>query len=92
MSERVKLREPLLTRVDTGSVSYKAYGTAVRAVQQTRGNRQGNQAFFIANNFLWRNFIVKFMEESLMQYITEDLWKTYSLATKSHHNPLNQFY
>jgi hypothetical protein len=36
----------LLNRVDTGNVSYKAYGAAVRRVEQTRGNRQGNQAFY----------------------------------------------
>ena len=30
--DRVKVRETLLTRVDTGKVNYKAYGTAVRAV------------------------------------------------------------
>jgi len=42
VNNRVKVREPLLTRIDTGKVSYKAYGTAVRAVQMTRGNRQGN--------------------------------------------------
>ena len=30
ISERVKVKEPLLTRVDTGKVSYKAYGSAIR--------------------------------------------------------------
>ncbi len=46
VSDRVKVKQYLLNRVDTGNVSYKAYGTAVRRVEQTRGNRQGNQAFF----------------------------------------------
>jgi hypothetical protein len=30
ITERVKVKEPLLTRVDTGKVSYKAYGSAIR--------------------------------------------------------------
>ena len=46
VSDRTKVKPYLLNRVDTGNVSYKAYGTAVRRVEQTRGNRQGNQAFF----------------------------------------------
>lgn len=32
ITERVKIKEPLLTRVDTGKVSYKAYGSAIRQV------------------------------------------------------------
>lgn len=47
IQDRVKVRESLLTRIDTGKVSYKAYGTAIRSVQMTRGNRQGNQAFIM---------------------------------------------
>jgi len=39
VSDRVKVKPYLLNRVDTGNVSYKAYGTAVRRVEQTRGNR-----------------------------------------------------
>ena len=31
--------------VDSGMVSHMAYGTRVRKVQMTRGNRQGNNAF-----------------------------------------------
>ena len=31
--------------VETGKVSHMAYGTAVRSVAMTRGNRQGNNAF-----------------------------------------------
>lgn len=46
MSDRVKVKPYLLNRVNTGNVNYKAYGTAVRKVEQTRGNRQGNQAFY----------------------------------------------
>ena len=38
-----------LSTVNTGSVSFKAYGTAIRSVQLTRGNRQGNQAFLPGN-------------------------------------------
>lgn len=45
-TDRVKVKPYLLNRVDTGNVSYKAYGAAVRRVEQTRGNRQGNQAFY----------------------------------------------
>ena len=39
VSDRVKVKPYLLNRVETGNVSYKAYGTAVRRVEQTRGNR-----------------------------------------------------
>lgn len=35
--------------MDTGKVSFRAYGHAVRAVAMTRGNRQGNQAFTMKN-------------------------------------------
>ena len=35
----------LLTAVESGMCGVMAYGTAVRAVQMTRGNRQGNNAF-----------------------------------------------
>jgi hypothetical protein len=37
--DRAKIRQPLLTRIDTGSVSFSAYGHAIRKVQMTRGNR-----------------------------------------------------
>ena len=39
VDDRVKLREPLLTKIDTGSVSFSAYGHATRKVEMTRGNR-----------------------------------------------------
>lgn len=40
------MEEPYLMQiVETGKVSHMAYGTAVRAVAMTRGNRQGNNAF-----------------------------------------------
>ena len=35
----------MLHKINTGFVSRKAYGTAIRAVNMTRGNRQGNMAF-----------------------------------------------
>lgn len=35
----------LMSFVDSGMVSNMAYGTRVRRVQMTRGNRQGNNAF-----------------------------------------------
>ncbi len=31
--------------IDSGMVGHMAYGTRVRKVQMTRGNRQGNNAF-----------------------------------------------
>ena len=34
-----------MQKIQTGHVSYKAYGARVRAVEMTRGNRQGNNAF-----------------------------------------------
>lgn len=46
VSDRVRVKPYLLHKVDTGSVSHMAYGAEVRRVEQTRGNRQGNQAFY----------------------------------------------
>jgi Ankyrin repeats (3 copies) len=37
--DRVRVRDTLLVRIDTGKVSYKAYGAAIRSVQMSRGNR-----------------------------------------------------
>jgi cobyric acid synthase len=42
INDRVKAKAYLLNRINTGTVNYKAYGTAVRSVEMTRGNRQGN--------------------------------------------------
>jgi hypothetical protein len=36
---RVKPKEYLMNTINTGNVSNKAYGSAIRAVQMTRGNR-----------------------------------------------------
>ena len=44
-AQRAQPRAYLLHRINTGFVSRKAYGTAIRAVSMTRGNRQGNMAF-----------------------------------------------
>lgn len=38
-------KDSLLNRHETGRVSNKAYGTAIRPVEMSRGNRQGNNAF-----------------------------------------------
>lgn len=38
-SSRVQVRQFLLHKINTGSVSYKAYGAAIRSVAMTRGNR-----------------------------------------------------
>lgn len=81
-----------MTRVDTGSVSYKAYGTAVRAVQQTRGNRQGNQAFILSQINVNKCPINQFQEENMCKFVTEDLWKAYALVTRSMNDPIGQFY
>lgn len=43
--KRVLPKPYLLHKIDTGKVARKAYGTAIRAVNMTRGNRQGNMAF-----------------------------------------------
>ena len=43
--DRVRNPQYLMDVVDTGMVSHMAYGTRVRKVQATRGNRQGNNAF-----------------------------------------------
>jgi hypothetical protein len=64
------VRDSLLTRVDTGKVSKKAYGTAVRAVQMTRGNRQGNQAF-VQTTSSDSDPVSQFIaDEGLKRYIT----------------------
>ena len=42
---RCSVKAFLLHTIDTGNVSHKAYGTAIRAVNVSRGNRQGNNAF-----------------------------------------------
>ena len=55
MRDRIGVRQPLLTRSDQGQVNFKAYGTAIRAVQMTRGNRQGNQAFVLPDHY--ENFL-----------------------------------
>ena len=41
----------LINYIDSGMVGEMAYGTRVRAVQMTRGNRQGNNAF-LQDNFV----------------------------------------
>ena len=43
--DRVTQKDYLLHTIDTGNVNRRAYGTAIRAVNATRGNRQGNNAF-----------------------------------------------
>lgn len=44
-TQRKHVRQPLLQKIQTGNVSHKAYGARIRAVEMTRGNRQGNNAF-----------------------------------------------
>ena len=44
-TDRVQLQDFLLNTINTGHVSRKAYGTSIRAVNVSRGNRQGNNAF-----------------------------------------------
>ena len=44
-NDREQPPEYLLSKVNTGNVSKKAYGVNIRPVQMTRGNRQGNNAF-----------------------------------------------
>ena len=43
--DRNQPSEYLLHQINTGNVSSKAYGVKIRAVNMTRGNRQGNNAF-----------------------------------------------
>jgi hypothetical protein len=44
-NSRVKNPQYLMQFIETGMVSNMAYGTRVRRVEMTRGNRQGNNAF-----------------------------------------------
>jgi hypothetical protein len=46
-AQRKNVRQPLLQKIQTGNVSHKAYGARIRAVEMTRGNRQGNNAFAV---------------------------------------------
>ena len=43
--DRTQPKEFLLNKINTGTVSRRAYGVRVRQVNVTRGNRQGNTAF-----------------------------------------------
>ena len=45
LQDRAKDGSYLLNIIETGRVSHMAYGSYVRSVQMTRGNRQGNNAF-----------------------------------------------
>ena len=44
-NDRVTTKAFLMQTINTGHVSRKAYGTNIRSVNVTRGNRQGNNAF-----------------------------------------------
>ena len=44
-ADRVRHKQYLLHKIETGTVSHKAYHANIRAVNVTRGNRQGNNAF-----------------------------------------------
>ena len=44
-NDRVRDPQYLMNFIDSGMVSKMAYGTHVRRVEMTRGNRQGNNAF-----------------------------------------------
>jgi len=79
VSDRTKVKPYLLNRVDTGNVSYKAYGTAVRRVEQTRGNRQGNQAFFFDQMPSQVPSITNTPEE--LKMLTPEILKNYQLLT-----------
>ena len=46
----------LMNFIDSGRVSHMAYGAHVRAVEMTRGNRQGNNAFLDYHDNQW-NFL-----------------------------------
>lgn len=50
--DREKSKDYLLHKINTGKVNRKAYGTNIRSVQMTRGNRQGNMAFEESGNLL----------------------------------------
>lgn len=43
--------------IDSGRVSHMAYGAHVRAVEMTRGNRQGNNAFLDYHDNSALNFL-----------------------------------
>lgn len=54
-NDRVSLPQYLMNFVDSGMVSHMAYGSRVRKVQMTRGNRQGNNAFLEYEDNQMRN-------------------------------------
>jgi hypothetical protein len=53
-------------------VSVHAYGTAIRSVQMTRGNRQGNNAFLQDANWGYNDYSVM-QSEQLRPYLTVKL-------------------
>jgi len=77
--QRARVRPYLLSKVDTGHVSNLAYGTAVRTVEQTRGNRQGNQAFYFDE---LRSSVPEIEYTSFeLKKLTPDFIKAYQLLT-----------
>lgn len=78
---RCSVRPSLLQQIDTGKVSYSAYGANVRAVQMTRGNRQGNQAFM--RRFEKKNPLWIMNEPYYWRYTTPEIHKHLQLALRN---------
>lgn len=85
---RCHVRPSLLQQIDTGKVSYSAYGANVRAVQMTRGNRQGNQAFM--RRFNKSNPLYIMNESYYWRYTTPEIHKHLQLALRNQQDPTDR--
>ena len=57
----------------------------------TRGNRQGNQAFVYPSNLNNIDPVNLLFYERFYKYFTEEIWKTYVLATRTHQDLASYF-
>jgi hypothetical protein len=86
VAKRTQPKEYLLNLIKQGQVSYKAYGTKIRTVEMTRGNRQGNNAFLDYDGHFnthasMPNFEMDYMERQyLFRNMTPEFYKALSVT------------
>jgi hypothetical protein len=66
-NDRVRDTQYLMNTIDSGMVSHMAYGTRVRRVEMTRGNRQGNNAFLQYEDNYQKNPVHYVNDENFMR-------------------------
>ena len=71
-----------MNKVNTGHVSNKAYGTRIRQVEMTRGNRQGNNAFADVNFNASQVPSIQFGKNMtrILRNLSIDFFKAYKLC------------